>query len=281
MILNTSALIPFKSEPRLPYKFIVVGLICASAPPLLAIPSLKLLGWLILGAAVCSLGLKYKSQFSRHMLLLVAALALLGLVPISTEISYSHMLLMGSILLATVVIPLAVTRFVYKQEIITFPFRFGRKWTTREIGYVFFAAFASYLMLPFYLFDTGSYLNWSVVLDASHIIRLFIGTNALGIWDEIFFVGVCLALLRQHLPFLWANVAQAFLWTTFLYELGFRGWGTVLIFLFALSQGYIFKRSKSLLYIITVHLIIDFMLFLVLVHLHHPQYLQIFITSPY
>ncbi|MEK7153879.1 MAG: CPBP family glutamic-type intramembrane protease, partial [Patescibacteria group bacterium] len=125
------------------------------------------------------------------------------------------------------------------------------------------------------------YLNWSVELDPSHIIRLFLGTNALGIWDEVFFVGVCLALLRQHMPFIWANCIQATLWTAFLYELGFRGWGPFAVFFFALSQGYIFKRSKSFLYIITVHLTIDFILFLVLIHLHHPEHLRIFVTSPF
>jgi hypothetical protein len=71
------------------------------------------------------------------------------------------------------------------------------------------------------------------------------------------------------------------MWTSFLYELGFRGWGPLLIFPFALSQGYVFKTTKSLLYIITVHLTIDFMLFLVLIHLHHPEHLRIFLTSPF
>lgn len=268
-------------EPAAPFKYAIVGVICASVVPLLAVPSLKWLGWLALSFSVFALALFYSGRFSRHMLVLAAAMGLLGIVPINTDISYGHMLGMGTVLLATVALPFIITTHGFKEEIITFPFRFGRKWYKREIAYVFFAGFASYLILPFYLYGTGSYLNWEAVLEPSHIARLFIGTNALGIWDEIFFVGVCLALLRKHLPFIWANIAQAALWTTFLYELGFRGWGPFVIFPFALSQGYIFKRSKSLLYIITVHLTIDFMLFLVLVHLHNPGYLRIFITSPF
>jgi membrane protease YdiL (CAAX protease family) len=221
------------------------------------------------------------TRFVRHMLILAGALAPLLLIPINTDISPGHMFGMGSILAAAVVLPWAITTYGLKERVITFPFRHGRKWYRKEIAYIAFAAAASYLILPFYLSNTNSYLNWDVELGPSHIIRLFLGTNALGIWDEIFFVGVCLALLRQHLPFMLANIIQATLWTAFLYELGFRGWGPFVIFFFALSQGYIFKRSKSLLYIITVHLTIDFMLFLVLIHLHHPQYLRIFITSPF
>lgn len=269
------------SEPTSTFKYLIVGTICVSAPPLLTTPSLKWIGWSLLGIVSLSLLLRITTRFSQHMLLLVAAIGLLGVIPINTDISYSHMFSMGAILLVTVILPFVITKYVFKEKIITFPFRFGRKWRTREIAYIGFAGLASYLILPFYLAGTGSYLNWDAVLESSHIIRLFIGTNALGIWDELFFVGVCLALLRQHVPFIWANIAQAALWTTFLYELGFRGWGPFAIFLFAISQGYIFKRSKSLLYIITVHLTIDLMLFLVLIHLHNPDHLRIFITSPF
>lgn len=269
------------TEPAAAYKSLTVGLLSAAAPPLLAIPGLKWLGWLLLSLGVVLLIPYGRSAFATHISLLAGMLALLGLIPINTDISYSHMAVMGSVLVATIALPYLSSHYLTKDKVITFPFRFGRKWRKREIAYVLFAAVVSYLLLPFYLAHTGSYLNWSADLELSKVIRLFLGTNALGIWDELFFVGVCLALLRQHIPFLWANLAQAFLWTTFLYELGFRGWGPPLIFLFALSQGFIFSRSKSLLYIITVHLTIDFILFLTLIHLHNPDVLRIFITSPF
>lgn len=214
-------------------------------------------------------------------MLLAAALSLLVITPISTDLSYGHFVWMGVTLIAAVLIPYLISTKVFKENILRFPLRHGRKWYRREIAYIFFAGTAAYLLLPFYLYQTGSYLNWDVHMDASHIIRLFIGTNALGIWDELFFVGVCLALLKQHMPFWWANSIQAALWTLFLYELGFRGWGPFVVFGFALSQGYIFRKSKSFLYILTIHLTIDFILFLALIHLHYPQYLDIFITSPF
>lgn len=276
-----AAITSSQTEPIAPYKYFITTLLCAATLPLLALHSYRWLGWLLLGLAATLLSVHLRSRFSHHMLLLAGMLALLGLIPINTDISYAHMLTMGLVLVATVAIPYCVSRYSLKDRVITFPFRLGHRWRRREIAYVILAGIVSYLLLPFYLYHTGSYLNWSADLEPSKVIRLFLGTNALGIWDELFFVGVCLALLRQHIPFWAANLAQAFLWTTFLYELGFRGWGPPLIFLFALSQGYIFSRSKSLLYIITVHLTIDFMLFLTLIHLHNPDVLRIFLTSPH
>ena len=249
--------------------------------PLLAIADYKWLGWILVVSTAALLLTFPRSNFSKHTWLLIGVLCLLGLIPINTSIDYGHFAFMGSVLIATVALPFFITRKALKEKIITFPVRMRRKWLKKEIAYVFIAGIGAYLLLPFYLGTTGSYVNWGAELEPSYIIRLFIGTNALGIWDEIFFVGVCLALLRKHLPFWIANMAQATLWTTFLYELGFRGWGPLVIFPFAMSQGLIFKNSKSLLYIITVHLTIDFMLFLVLIHLNNPDVLNIFITSPF
>lgn len=258
----------------------VTTLLCACAVPLLAMPQYRAYGWALWVGLVTACVLLRASSFGRDMILLAFAVGLLGLIPINTDISYGHMAVMGAVMVATVAVPYVVTRRFYHEPVVQFPFRGVHTWGARHIGYIIFAAVASYLLLPFYLTDTGSYLNWQAVPDPSHIIRLFIGTNALGIWDEVFFVGVCLAILRKHLSFWWANAAQAALWTTFLYELGFRGWGAIVIFFFALSQGYIFTRGKSFLYIIAVHLTIDFMLFLVLIHLHNPHLLRFFVTSP-
>lgn len=260
----------------------VATLIALATPPLLAIPELKLLGWILLGLAAIVPVLGRNTRFGRHMLLLISMLVLLGLVPINTTITYSHILGMGAVLALTILVPYFVARDWFKEKLlITFPFRTGRKWYRKEIAYIAFAGTAAYLLIPYYLGTTGSYLNWDVNLEPSFIIRLFLGTNGLGIWDELFFVGICLALLRKHVPFILANLAQAIMWTAFLFELGFRGWGPIPIFIFALTQGIVFKNTKSLLYIITIHLTIDFILFLALIHLHHPEYLRIFITSPF
>ncbi|MGO1855187.1 MAG: CPBP family intramembrane glutamate endopeptidase, partial [Microbacteriaceae bacterium] len=55
-------------------------------------------------------------------------------------------------------------------------------------------------------------------------------------------------------------------------------WGPVLTIPFALLQGYIFLRTHSLAYVVTVHLLFDAVVFAVLVHAHNPGLLPIFLV---
>lgn len=122
-------------------------------------------------------------------------------------------------------------------------------------------------------------MNWSFALTPDSLGLLFLGTNGLGIWDELFFVVTALGLMRRHLPFVWANLAQAVMFTAFLYELGFRGWAPFLIFPFALLQGIVFKKTENLVYVIAIHLTLDLVLYLALINAHHPDVLPVFITG--
>lgn len=238
---------------------------------------MKLLGFslLILGLILL---LVCRRQFAKEILLIYISLILLGITAINTDISYSHMFAMGMTLLVAVALPYFISRFIYKDNLVRFKFHHGRTWYKTEIAYIFLTAIVCYFLIPFYLSNTGSYLNWRVDPGASNIVRLFIGTNALGIWDELFFISTVLGILRRFLNFSTANIVQAVLFTSFLYELGFRGWGYIMIFLFALIQGFVFKKTESLFYVITIHLTLDFVLFLALINAHHPAWIDIFIT---
>lgn len=262
------------------YAVLSFVMIAVSGTLLMGLPAYRSLGWVTLLTAVL-LGLRYcRRQFGRHVFVLSAAIGMLGLTPISTDIAIEHMLLMAGVLSLVVLVPYGMSRRYDSSQLVKFPLRLGRPWGRREYAYIIVAAVGAYLIMPIYLYGTGSYANWSAPLDVGSIVRLFIGTNALGIWDELFFVGVCLAVFRHYVAFGIANVMQAMLWTAFLYELGFKGWGVGVIFMFALSQGYVFRQTKSILYVVTVHLMIDFVLFLTLIHLHNPHVLRVFITSP-
>lgn len=219
-----------------------------------------------------------KTSLKHYLALLILAISLVALTPINTDITYSHLLLMGFMISLAVAIPYYFSAHIYRDGVITFPLRHGRQWYRVEILYILATALIAYFVLPFYLVNTGSYHNWTVAPGVSNVLRLFIGTNGLGIWDELFFVTTVLAILRRFLPFWYANVIQAALWTTFLYVLGFRGWGPLVLYLFCLSQGYIFRRTKSLLYILTIHLTLDFILFLALLHTHNSSWVPIFVT---
>lgn len=258
-------------------EYLSAGLICASGVVLIGLQS-KSLGWLLLLASGLSLLLTYR-QFKRDAFLLVIALAILGITPITTEISYRHMLVMGSTLTLAILIPYVISRYIYKDHLIRFKFHHGRPWFKSELLYIAVTAIGAYFVLPYYLKSTNAYLNWPSATDPSSLVRLFIGTNGLGIWDELFFISTVLGILRRHFPFSVANLMQAVLFSAFLYELGFTGWGPLMIFGLALSQGYIFKKTESLLYVITIHLTLDFILFLALINAHHPELVPIFITS--
>jgi len=238
----------------------------------------KLIGWSMFGLAVLFTALGTKANFRKHILLVYVSLALLGLIPITTDITNENFLRMGSVLLLALVIPFYISRKVFKDGLIRYRFLNGRRWNKKEMSYLAFTAVVAYLFLPFYLENTGAYLNWGVENTADSITRLFIGTNALGIWDELFFVSTVLGVLRKYLDFTWANILQAVLFTSFLFELGFTGWGPLVIYPFALLQGYVFMKSESLLYVIAIHLTLDFFLFLALLNAHHPQLADIFIT---
>ena len=256
--------------------YVSILLICASGIVLIAL-QLKSAGWILLALSGFSLFFAEKI-FAKDILLIIIALALLGVTPINTDISIPHMLVMGMTLILAVAIPYFVSRFIYKDYLVRFPWHHGRKWNKREIFYIGVTALISYFLLPYYLKSTGAYLNWSSAIDGGSIIRLFIGTNGLGIWDELFFVSTILGILRRYFSFSVANISQSVLFTSFLYELGFTNWGFIFIFIFALVQGYVFKKTESLLYVIMIHLTLDFVLFLAIIHSHHPSFISIFIT---
>lgn len=254
---------------------VLIALICLSGFTLMGLRN-PTLGWAFL-VVTFALTILNTGQIRRHLSLVLISLALLGLTPINTNISYWHMLYMGAMIGLAVFLPYYFCRFIYRDHLIRFPLHHGRRWYKTEVGYILFTAVVGYFVLPYYLGSTDSYLNWTVHPGTINLVKLFIGTNALGIWDELFFVATVLAIFRRYLPFWWANLAQAILWTSFLYELGFRGWGPAPIFLFALLQGQIFRKTESLLYILTIHLTLDFILFLALIHAHYPQWIPLFI----
>ncbi|PWC08534.1 type II CAAX prenyl endopeptidase Rce1 family protein [Mycetocola zhujimingii] len=216
-------------------------------------------------------------RLARDLVLIAVGLLALSLVPINTNIEWEHMLLMGAALAAAVLIPYLVSRFIYRDHAIKFPVLTGKRWTRIEFGYLIAVVILGWFLLPIYMIPTGVYENWPAASDPGSIARLFLGTNVLGIWDELFFICTTFTLLRRHFPDWQANLLQAVLFTSFLWELGFHAWGPFIIYPFAVLQGWIFRQTKSLSYIVSVHLLFDFILFLVLLHAHNRDWLAIFL----
>ena len=103
--------------------------------------------------------------------------------------------------------------------------------------------------------------------------------NAVGTWDELFFICTVFALLRRHFPTWQANLLQTIVFVSFLWELGYQSWGPLLTIPFALLQGYTFKLTKSLTYVLVVHLLFDAIVFAVIVYAHNG-WPAIFLLAP-
>jgi hypothetical protein len=255
---------------------LVPSVLVAIAGFVLFVPAQSIAGYGILALSLVLAGY-IGGALLRDLALIAAGLVAISLVPITTDISTEHMSVMGSAMILAVGIPYSLSRFAFKDHAVRFPVRTGKPWTRAEKWYLPAAVVIGYALLPAYMINTGVYRNWPAVSDPEGIVRLFLGTNVLGIWDELFFICTVFVLLCRHLPVAQANVLQAVLFTSFLWDLGFHAWAPFFIYPFALVQALIFTRTKSLSYIVCVHLLFDFVLFLVLIHAHNPAWINIFI----
>jgi membrane protease YdiL (CAAX protease family) len=259
-------------------RLLAAALVCSAAVPLYVFLQ-RPLGYgmlasgLILAAAV-------DRYLLRHLAVITASLVVISMVSLKADLSDSGIVRFAVVLSLAVLLPYVILRIVFREDVIKFPWRTGRPWTRFEYAYLVVVLALGYLLLPVYFIRSGAYLNWPTVTEPNEIARLFVGVNAVGLWDELFFICTVFALLRQHFSVWQANVLQAVVFVSFLWELGYQFWGPLFTIPFALLQGYIFQRTRSLAYIVTVHLSFDVIIFMILVHAHTPQWFDVFVTSP-
>jgi membrane protease YdiL (CAAX protease family) len=237
----------------------------------------RLAGYIVL---VVSIGVAFlvDRDLFRSLLLIGVGLSIISTISVAADISYLNMAVMGTVLTLAVAVPYLLERHGFRRRTIRFPLKSGQKWTPLERSYLPLVIVLGWAILPSYFIGSGAYRNWPAIHEFDELARLFVGVNAVGIWDEVFFICVVFALLRRHFPLWQANLLQAVIFSSFLWELGYQSWGPLLTFPFALLQGWIFSRTKSLLYVICVHLLFDLVVFLVLVHAHNPEWLNIFVV---
>jgi membrane protease YdiL (CAAX protease family) len=264
-------------QPRPRLALIPAGLLSLSAVLLFGL-EWKLAGYAVLAVAI-GIGFLVNRALGRDLSLIAIGLLIISTISLKADISYGNIVIMGIVLTLAVVVPYVGSRYVFRDHVVRFPIRTGQKWTPLEKWYLVIVVALGYLILPVYFIGTGAYTNWPAISAPDELARLFVGVNAVGIWDELFFICTCFALLRRHFPMWQANLLQAVIFTSFLWELGYKGWGPLMTFPFALLQGYTFTKTKSLTYVVCVHLIFDLVVYLVLVHAHNPEWLRIFLFS--
>ena len=222
------------------------------------------------------LGFALDRDLGRSLLLIGLSLAPIGAISLAADI-WGHIALVAVVLLTAVAVPYVGDRLVFKRDTVGFPIRMTRRLSGGERAYLISVVVLAYLIMPFYFINSGTYLNWPAVREPSELIRLFIGVNAVGLWDELFFICCVFTLFRRHFPVWQANLLQAIIFVSFLWELGYQSWVPFLTFPLALVQGYLFNRTGSLLYVLGTHLIFDCVLWGVLVHAHTPEWVPIFL----
>jgi hypothetical protein len=260
----------------LPALRLVAAILLVVAAVLLFGLRLPLPGYLTLAAALVVAALVDRPLF-RDLLLIAVGLVIISTISVEADISYPNMALMGIVLSAAVAVPFLISRRFFGDREVWFPIKTGQRWTTLERWYLVGVLLLGYLILPTYFIRSGAYLNWPSISAPDELGRLFVGVGFVGIWDELFFICTVFALFRRHFSFWTANLLQMVVFVSFLWELGYRSWGPLLTIPFALLQGYTFSITKSLTYVVCVHLLFDLVVFLVLVHAHNRDWLAVFL----
>jgi hypothetical protein len=264
-----------EARPRFSWGLLPAAGVAASAVLLFWIQD-SLAGYLTMVASLTLAFLTDRALF-RSLLLIGIGLGIISTVSLAADISYGHIAVMGLALVLAVAVPYLLDRFVFRERIIRFPIRTGNRWTTLERAWLGIAVVLAWMLLPTYFIRSGSYQNWPAIHELDELGRLFVGVNAVGIWDELFFICTVFALLRAHFPLWQANLLQAVIFVSFLWELGYRSWAPLFTIPFAMVQGWIFAKVKSLTYVVCVHLLFDLVVFLVLLHAHNREWLPIFV----
>jgi len=248
-----------------------------------AVP-LTVLGYAMLAAALVVAWLLDRTgrsaDLARDLLLIAVGMVIVSTVSVEADIGWANFFLLGAVLAAAVAAPYLLARFVFKERLIRFRWRGGWPWSRTQWAYVVAVLFLGWLILPFYFISSGVYLNWPAVHEWHEVARLFVGVNAVGTWDELFFILTVFVLFRRHFPVWQANILQTVIFVSFLWELGYQAWGPLLTIPFALLQGWIYSQTKSLVYVLTVHLLFDLVVFLVIVHARNDGAVPIFLISP-
>ncbi|AMB58990.1 CPBP family glutamic-type intramembrane protease [Microterricola viridarii] len=254
----------------LTWKLLPAALVCGAAVLLFGVQIIPV-GYAMLLAGVASAWFIDRALF-RDLLLIALGQLIISTISLEANIDYPNMVLFTVVLGSAVAVPYLVQRFIYKERVIRFPWRGSGRWTRAQWIYIGAVVVMAIVLLPFYFISSGAYQNWPAVHEPDAVIRLFIGVNAVGIWDELFFICTVFTLLCRHFPVWLANALQATVFVSFLWELGYQSWGPLLTIPFALVQGMIFRMTRSLSYVVTVHLLFDLVVFLVIVYAHNPEW---------
>ncbi|MDF1824198.1 MAG: hypothetical protein P1U68_06130 [Verrucomicrobiales bacterium] len=254
-------------------------LACFAVSTVLLIPAGQLIaGGLFSLACIGLIATDPETKLRRRMGILMGCVLLLGAIDINPSLKNENFIALSIPFALVITIPAIIQHFGDKGVI---RYRFWPvHWRKHDLIYTILAIPLAWVVLKSYewgnreLFDNELFRQWAMPAEADdrEIRRLFVGINLVGIWDELFFVNTCFALLRSLFRFRVANAIQAVIYTAVLYDMAFVGCGVFIVFLFAWTQGSMFEKSESLLWVLIVHLIVDYFLVAFIVQHYYPDY---------
>lgn len=242
-----------------------VGVVFLTAVPelVLGIPALLLAALLIYRDP--------ERAVRRRMGVLVGCIVILACCNINTSTATANFLQVGIPFGLVAFLPALILRRT-DPGVIRYRF-WPLHWRKVDVIYTVISIPLAWLVLKgYWAVNPELYKNWALPaeFDEGEIRRLFLGINMVGIWDELFFVNTVFAVLRSLFSFPVANALQAVVYTAVLYDMAFTGIGPIIIYAFAWTQGAMFEKSESLLWVLLVHLIVDYFLVAAIVGSYYP-----------
>ena len=270
-------LIEFKKTPLL--KRISLWLMCLAVVFIVALKPdrtgwdyFHIFGWPLMALSLF-LGWRTKeSVWLKTLILFAYTIAVLFLTRVDSDFSNLHLLeLTINLGVGIIVIPALLAKFWLKTPL---EYRWLKgKWTWKMWLWLptgFLIAFGVFWVY-FNALTPDLHTSWPLIGEQSEALsRIFWTCNVGGFWDELVWINLVYCLLLRHFSHWEANLAQAFFFTSFLYDVAFFGAGPYIIYLFALIQGYTYKKTGSLLYLVILHLIVDIVLFTMISNRYFP-----------
>jgi hypothetical protein len=261
------------SPPHRPAVAPIVPLAVACASTVLLVPLERFAAGLPVWAIAAVLTARQPDpRVRRNLGLVLACVLVLAFAPIRTDLTPLHFLTLGLPFLVVILGPYLFMRHAAKGEL---EWRFWKRpvaW--RDLIYVAVSIPLAWGLIELYFFhfnpDVATHWRVPSPYDPAVTTRLAVGINAVGFWDEMFFINTVYVLLRGIFPARIANPAQAIIYTSVLYDMAFTGHGVWIVYGFALTQGIMYEKSRALLWVLLVHLIVDLFLVLAILQYHYP-----------
>lgn len=227
-------------------------------------------GWILISLSLLIAWRGIDRQARKYYFMILGSIAIMAAAPVSTSTSEDHMIALFCFGAAALAIPYVISHRIYKHPIIHFHLDFHRRWPKLEVGLAASIILLTIVFLWLFFSTTNAHTNWPLG-DARDIMIVFTWIMLIGLWEEFFFIATVFGVLQRFLPMFWANLFQAVMMTSFLYQFGFRGWIVPFVFLYSLCQGFIFYFYKNLLINVTIHFFVDLGVFLILLWQARPD----------